>query len=118
MMPEDVSTQSPIRLSFEPEAKKLLTPFRKHALERLFEIGCRELGSSLKSATVEVDDDHWEPTPPKLDLFFVADIDGYEWSRAHKAIVEAEVELEASWTDAERADSAKMITYMIFPLRI
>ena len=118
MLPKDVSTQSSVRLCFAPEAKKLLTPFRKHALEKLFEIGCKELGSSLKSATVEVADDHWEPAPPMLDLLFVADIDKYGWSRARKAILASEMELEASWTDAERADSAKMITYMIFPLRI
>lgn len=107
-----------VQLKFTHEAKELLTPFRKHALEKLHEIGCRELGPALESATVSVDDSHWEPTPPTLDLTFVADIDRFEWTRARKAIVKAELELEASWTGAERADSARMINYMVIPLRI
>ncbi len=107
-----------VQLQITPEAMELLTPFRKHVLEELYEIGCRELGPALESATVDVDDSHWEPAPPTLDLTFVADIDRYEWSRVGKAMVEAEIALEASWTDAERADSSRMINYMIFPLRI
>ncbi len=107
-----------VQLKFTREAEKLLTPFRRHVLEDLYEIGCRELGPALKSATVNVDDSHWEHSPPALDLTFVADIDRYEWTRARKAIVRAEIALEGSWTDAERADSARMINYMIFPLRI
>ena len=118
MMPEDVSTQSPIRLSFEPEAKKLLTPFRKHALEKLFEIGCRELGSSLKSAGISMEHAYDEPAPPVLALTFVADLDRHEWSRARMAITEAQVEMEWSWPDAQRQDWQKSVYFSLFPLRI
>ena len=106
------------QLEYTAEAKELLTPFRRHVLESLLEIGRRELGSALKEATVGVDNNHWEATPPTLELTLVADIDRYEWTRAGKAMVEAELELEASWTEAEREDSVRMINYVIFPLRI
>ncbi len=106
------------QLHFTPEARELLTPFRKHAFEKLYEFGCKELGAALKSATVDADDSHWEPVPPILMLTFVADVDRYEWSRAHKAITHAEVNQAASWTDAEKADSAKMVYFQLVPLKL
>ena len=112
------SKNKTVQLEYTLEAKELLTPFRQYVLESLFEIGRRELGTALRSATVDVDNNHWEPAPPMLDVTFVADIDRYEWSRAGKAIVEAELELEASWTDAQKADYAKTIFFSIYPLRI
>ena len=112
------SKDKTVQLEYTPEAKELLTPFRQYVLESFFEIGRRELGGALESATVGVGYDHWEATPPTLDLTLVADIDRFEWTRARKAIVKAELELEASWTDAQKVDSAKTINYMIYPLRI
>ena len=107
-----------VQLQFTPEAKELLTPFRKHAFEMLYEIGCGELGPALESATVSAYHDYEEPVPPLLMLTFVADVDRQEWSRAHKAITHAEVKRAASWTDAERADSAKMVFFQVIPLRL
>ena len=84
----------------------------------LHEIGCRELGPALESAAVDAHYDYSEPVPPLLMLTFVADVDRHEWSRAHKAITHAEVKQAASWTDAEKADSAKMVYFQLVPLRL
>ena len=106
------------QLKFTAEAKELLTPFRKNALERLHETGCRELGRTLKSTRVSAYSDYDNPDPTILMLTFVADVDKHEWIRAHKAITRVEVEEASSWTDDERADSAKMIFFQIIPLKI
>ncbi len=107
-----------VQLQFTPEAKELLTPFRKRALEMLYEIGCKELGLALESAAVAAHYDYSEPVPPILMLTLTADVDRHEWSRSHKAITHAEVKQAASWTDAERADSAKMVYFQLVPLRL
>ena len=114
-----MTTKSRTRqLTFTPEAKELLTPFRKYALEKIYEFGRRELGDTLMSARVSAYYDHYEAAPPYLLLVFVADVDRYEWTRARKAIVKAEVEEASSWTDDEKADSAGMIYFQIFPRKI
>ncbi len=110
--------RTPSRLHFTSGARPLLTPFRLFAFRTIHEIACRELGSTLKSATVFAYYDHYEPVPPILMLTFVADVDRYEWSRARKAITKAEVMAALSWTEAEKADSAKMIYFQIVPLKI
>ena len=128
MMSDDRSTQTqirpdfkaekPVRLRFDPEAEELLTPFRKRAIEKVFEFACRELGSALESAVVLVDNDHWEPAPPTLILSFVADIDGSEWSRTFRAILKAEHEMESSWPDEKRLDWRRNVYVSLMPLRI
>ena len=128
MMSEDRLTQTPtrpdfetekqVRLHFDSEAEKLLTPFRKYALEKLFEFACRELGSTIETAGVEAYREYSKPEPPILWLTIFADIDECEWSRARKAISKAEAEESASWTDAEIADWSKMICFSLLPLRV
>ena len=111
-------TQTQVRLQFDPEAEELLTPLRKYALERLFELACEELGSSLESAGVEAYDHYGEPFPPVLLLHLFADIDGAEWSRADEAIGKAAWEEAQSWSDADRKDWSRMIKFNLWPLGV
>ena len=114
-----MTTKSRTRqLTFTPEAKELLTPFRKYALEKVFEIGCSELGSALQSAIVLVDDDHWEPASPTLVLSFAADIDGSEWYRTFRAMLKVTHEMQSSWPNEKRQDWRRNVHISLIPLKI
>ena len=69
-------------LHFPIETRSLLTSFRVHALQTIYEIAQKELGDSLESATVSLYHDHYEPVPPILVLGIVADIDGEAFGRS------------------------------------
>ena len=113
-----MTTKSRTRqLTFTPEAKELLTPFRKYALEKVFQFACRELGSSLETADVSAYCEYDDPGTPILLLNLFADIDGHEWDKARKAITKSEMEEAASWTDAEREDWSKTVCFFLWPLR-
>ena len=111
-------TQTQVRLQFDPEAEELLTPLRKYALERLFELACEELGSSLLAADVEAYDDFGETDPPILLLQLFADIKVSEWSRVNKAILKTAREEVKSWPEADRKDWSRMISFFLWPLAI
>ncbi len=106
------------RLDFSDEARPLLTDFRIHALETIYESARKELGDLLRHASVSVYHDHYEPVPPILVLGIVADIDGEAFGRVHRALVKS-VGLEALlWSDAEKEDYRKSIRCELVPLDV
>ncbi len=106
------------RLHFPKEAKPLLTSFRVHALQTIYEIAQKELGDSLESASVSVYHDHYEPIPPILVLGIVADIDGEGFGRIHRAVVKAIMLEELLWSDAEKAEFNEVIHFDLVPTKI
>ena len=106
------------RLHFPTEAEPLLTSFRVHALQTIYEIAQRELGDSLESVAVSVYYDHYEPVPPILVLGIVANIDGEAFGRIHRAVVKAIMLEELLWSDAEKADFNEVIHFDLVPTKI
>ena len=106
------------RLHFPTEAEPILTSFRVHALQTMYEIAQKELGDSLESATVSVYHDHYEPVPPILVLGIVADIGGEEFGRVHRALVKAIMLEELLWSDAEKAEFNEVIHFDLVPTKI
>ena len=105
-------------LHFPIETRPLLTSFRVHALQTIYEIAQKELGDSLESATVSVYRDHYEPVPPVLVLGIVADIGGEAFGRVHRALVKAIMLEELLWSDAEKADFNEVIHFDLVPTKI
>ena len=95
-----------------------MTDFRVYVLQILYEFAHRELGDLLKSASVSVYYDHYEPVPPILVLGIVADIGGEEFGRVHRALVESIGLEELLWSDAEKADYRVTIHFELVPLDI
>ena len=106
------------RLDFSDEARPLLTDFRIHALETIYESARKELGDLLIQASVSVYYDHYEPVPPILVLGIVADIDGEAFGRIHHAMVKAIMLEELLWSDAEKADFNEIIHFDLVPTKI
>lgn len=106
------------RLHIPTEAKPLLTSFRVHVLQSIYEFAQRELGDKFRFATVSVYYDHYEPVPPVLVLGIVADIDGEEFGRVHRAVVKAIMLEELLWSDAEKADFNEVIHFDLVPTKI
>ena len=106
------------RLHFPAEAKPLLTSFRVHVLQTMYEFAQKELGDKLRFATVSVYYDHYEPVPPVLILGIVADIGGEEFGRVHRALVESIGLEELLWSEEEKADYRAVIRCDLVPLRV
>ena len=92
------------RLHFSMEAKPLLTSFRVHALQTIYEFAQKELGDSLESATVSVYYDHYEPVPPILVLGIAADIDGKRFGEVLNVLIDSIATERMLWSDAEKED--------------
>ena len=111
-------SETEYRLFFPIEVRPLLSRFRVHVLQTIYECAQKELGDKLISATVSVYYDHYEPVPPILILGIAADIDGEEFGRVHRALVES-IGLEALlWSDAEKSDYRAAIHFELVPLDI
>ena len=106
------------RLHFPTEANPLLTSFRVHVLQSMYEFAQKELGDKLRFANVSVYSDHYEPVPPVLVLGIVADIGGEEFGRVHRALVESMVLEELLWSEEEKADYRAAIHFELVPLDI
>ena len=106
------------RLHFPMEVKPLLTDFRVHALQTIYEFAQKELGDSLESATVSVYYDHYEPVPPILVLGILADIDGRRFGEVLDVLVDSIATERMSWSDAEKADYSKSIRCELVPLDV
>ena len=108
-------------LHFPTEAKSLLTSFRVHVLQSMYEFAQKELGDKFRFANVSVYHDHYEPVPPVLVLGIVADIGGEEFGRVHRTLVEyvEYIVLEALlWSEEEKADYRAAIHFELVPLDI
>ena len=92
----------------------MLTSDRSEGVRALYDIACRVLGSSLKCASLSMRRHYDESEPPALVLTIVADVDREEWKQVYKAIVEAEVEMEGSWSDYRRRDWQKAVYFSLF----
>ncbi len=106
------------RLDFSDEARPLLTDFRIHALETIYESARKELGDLLRHASVSVYHDQYEPVPPILVLGIVADISGEAFGRIHRAMVKAIMLEELLWSDADKADFNEIIHFDLIPTKI
>jgi hypothetical protein len=115
---EERSRATKTRLDFSDEARPLLTDFRIHALETIYESARKELGDLLIQASVSVYHDHYEPVPPILVLGIVADIDGEAFGRIHRAVVKAIMLEELLWSDAEKAEFTEAIHFELVPLKV
>lgn len=105
-------------LHFSMEAKPLLTSFRVHALQTIYESAQKELGESLESATVSVYHDHYEPVPPILVLGILADIDGKRFGEVLDVLIDSIATESMLWSEAEKADFNKIIQLDLIPKKI
>ena len=110
--------QATLLLYFPFEAKLLRTPFRGRVLRQIYELAREKLGYHVDSVAVCAAPDPDDPDQVRLLLSVWADIDKYEWREADRAISQAMFELEATWTEDEKADYLKMIDYEILPLNV
>lgn len=115
---EERSRATKPRLDFSDEARPLLTDFRIHALETIYESASEELGDLLRRASVSVYHDHHEPAPPILVLGIVADIDGKRFGEVLDVLVDSIVAERIFWSEVEKADFIKSIHYELVPLKI
>ena len=106
------------RLDFSDEARPLLTDFRIHALETIYESARKELGDLLIQASVSIYYDHYEPVPPILVLGILADIDGKRFGEVLDVLVDSIVMESMLWSEAEKADFNKIIQLHLIPTKI
>ena len=106
------------RLHFSMEAKPLLTSFRVHTFQTIYESAQKELGDSLESATVSVYYDHYEPVPPILVLGIAAHIDGKRFGEVLDVLVDSIVMESMLWSESEKADYRKSIRCELVPLDV
>ena len=115
---EERSRATKPRLDFSDEARPLLTDFRIHALETIYESARKELGDLLIQAYVSVYYDHHEPVPPILVLGIVADIDGKRFGEVVDVLVDSIATERMLWSEAEKADYRKSIHCELVPLDV
>ncbi len=96
----------------------MLTRFRSYVLQTIYEFSRKEFGDLLKSATVSVYYDYYEPVPPALVLGIVADVDGQMFGRVHRSAAESVATESLLWSDAEKEDFRESIHYELVPLNI
>ena len=102
-------------LYFPIESRPLLTQFKVYVLQTIFESASRELGESLKTATVLVYHDHHEATHPTLVLQIVADLDRESFSLVHKRVA-GDIALESLlWSESNKVEYREMIHYEFIP---
>ena len=115
---EERSQATKPRLDFSDEARPLLTDFRIHALETIYESARKELGDLLRYASVSVYYDHYEPVPPILVLGIVADIDGKRFGEVLDVLVDSIGMERMLWSESEKADFNKAIHFDLIPTKI
>ncbi len=84
----------------------------------IYDCAKKELGDSIRGASVSVYHDHYEPVPPSLVLTIVADIDAESLGRVHRSLAESIALESLLWTASERSDFANSIQYEFIALRI
>ena len=115
---EERSRATKPRLDFSDEARPLLTDFRIHALQTIYESARKELGDLLIQASVSVYYDHYEPVPPILVLGIVADIDGKRFGEVLNVLIDSIATERILWSDAEKAEFREAIHFELVPLKV
>lgn len=115
---EERSRSTSLHLDFSDEARPLLTEFRIHVFQTMYESARKELGDLLIQASVYVYHDHYEPVPPILVLGIVADIDGKRFGGVIDVLVDSIVMESVLWSESEKEDYRKSIRCELVPLDV
>ena len=104
-------------LAMTPEARALLTPFRKRALRMMFDAAVASGGDRLLD---EAGVDRWlapaEESDPELVLTLLVDGSWDDVREVESRVIARAAEQMQAWSEAERKDYAHMIYLSVGPV--